>query len=527
MQHVKKYFTEGLIQFAILLSLVGVRVDVDTYLGGYLSRPLLETAVGPSSAYAQTPFHGARDTPGDGCGGLHAKCPDLERYYLASGRRLLREVRALGSPRFLPTRLSAWLVHLAPAEADAVTGTQEDPLSSDGVTGSGGGTEDEDDDRTFLHVAASQSAAPEGGARPCPGGDTSAKEGLHGDGTPPTGVEPQASLGHDVDQCWHDFLSLSGFDDMDLGVDMSSAISQDVSLQDAMVTAGRAGQGGAGVRWVFRAESIAEEEEEGTTRAGFLDEAVFEQINLLGLGLGGVSGAEGGRDSDSGLSLGSGSHSPSSPGSSSDAEPPVAMDADIWAEIVRHDHTYPAPPLREVKREALSEDEEDDEDEEDEEEEEEMSRDERRARALCIPVSAAEVVAMPVEDFLSLVGGRGLSAAQVTLLRDIRRRGKNKMAARSCRRRKLEAIGRLEGEVGRLERERDRLRSERAQSARAHAALARRLHALSRRVLERLCDDRGRPLCPDRHALHCAPDGTVSVRPHRPPRERRGRDKKH
>lgn len=105
MQIAKKYFTEGLIQLTILLSLVGVRVDIDSYLTGYYP-PLTEINLGPSSAYIQTPFHVLRDTL-DGYG-VHPKCPELD-YFFAS-RRLLDEVRTLGSPRF-HTQLNAWLVH--------------------------------------------------------------------------------------------------------------------------------------------------------------------------------------------------------------------------------------------------------------------------------------------------------------------------------------------------------------------------------------------------------------------------------
>lgn len=105
MQIAKKYFTEGLIQLTILLSLIGVRVDIDSYLSSYYT-PLIDINLGPSSAYIQTPFHILRDTL-DGYG-VHPKCPELD-YFFAS-RRLLDEVRNLGSPRF-PTQLSAWLVH--------------------------------------------------------------------------------------------------------------------------------------------------------------------------------------------------------------------------------------------------------------------------------------------------------------------------------------------------------------------------------------------------------------------------------
>lgn len=123
MQIGKKYFTEGLIQLTILLSFIGVRVDVDSYLSGYYP-PLTEINLGPSSAYTQTPFHILRDTH-DGYG-VHPKCPELD-YFFAS-RRLLDEVRTLGSPRF-HTQLNAWLVH----QVSATDKAEHGPSTSSGT----------------------------------------------------------------------------------------------------------------------------------------------------------------------------------------------------------------------------------------------------------------------------------------------------------------------------------------------------------------------------------------------------------
>ncbi|XP_041102285.1 endoplasmic reticulum membrane sensor NFE2L1-like isoform X2 [Polyodon spathula] len=113
MNYMKKYFTEGLIQITIVLSLVGVRVDVDSYVNRYFS-PLPETSLGPSSVYIQTPFHSSRSHL-DGYG-LHRKCPDLDCYF--TSRRLLNEVKSLGTPRFPITEVNAWLVHTVAGESD-------------------------------------------------------------------------------------------------------------------------------------------------------------------------------------------------------------------------------------------------------------------------------------------------------------------------------------------------------------------------------------------------------------------------
>lgn len=132
MQIAKKYFSESLIQLTILLSLIGVRVDIDSYLNGYYS-PLIEINLGASSAYTQTPFHNLRDNL-DGYS-VHPKCPELD-YFFAS-RRLLDEVRTLGSPRF-PTQLNAWLVHQVSAngEGDRGSSTSDNTDSNNGSQGS-------------------------------------------------------------------------------------------------------------------------------------------------------------------------------------------------------------------------------------------------------------------------------------------------------------------------------------------------------------------------------------------------------
>lgn len=148
MQYMKKYFTEGLIQFTILLSLIGVRVDVDSYFNGYVSPLLIEAEGGPSSAFIQTPLHHYRDTA-EGYQ-VHPKCPELD-HQLAS-RRLLNEVRALGSPARFPTRLSAWLVQLVPdgTEGDHPQQIHGDPGQEEPTSFQNLGHETDDDNNNLV-----------------------------------------------------------------------------------------------------------------------------------------------------------------------------------------------------------------------------------------------------------------------------------------------------------------------------------------------------------------------------------------
>ncbi|MBN3297984.1 CBX3 protein, partial [Amia calva] len=285
--------------------------------------------------------------------------------------------------------------------------------------------------------------------------------------------------------------------------------------------------------------------------SGFLDEAVFEQINLMGFGMEGMDTIDTQileePDSDSGLSLDSSSRSPNSPSSSeisssmsycedegavgysSDSEsissdaaagaststkmcrsqyrqwPPVQL-----ADSVYHDHTYnlspeevePSSPvqhghLKSIKKEYCEED--------------ELSRDERRARAFDIPFSVQDIVNMPVEEFLELLSSYDLTEAQVTLIRDIRRRGKNKVAAQNCRKRKLDVITNLESDVDELQRRKEKLLKERVQQNKSIGSMKQKLNQLYRDVFSRLRDEQGRPVNPSQYSLQCNSDGTVLV----------------
>ncbi|XP_031179070.1 nuclear factor erythroid 2-related factor 3 [Sander lucioperca] len=628
MQIAKKYLTEGLIQLTILLSLIGVRVDIDSYLSGYYT-PLIEISVGPSSAYTQTPFHNLRETL-DGYS-VHPKCPELD-YFFAS-RRLLDEVRTLGSPRF-PTQLNAWLVHQVSAtdKADCGPSTSNNTDTNSGLESPG---DEVRNDSEHLPDSGQEvcKTTPELGQRPCSAGacgffkeeeDVKVKE--EEEPVPLTQLAHSSTLEQesllegitalsdparqhppaiDIDQHWSNLLSLSvtDLDDLDslvterlsdLGTDITSAISQDVSLHDAMVTsAGAFGVASERVesrpvtqqqRTLLRLDSHSDASpgmavglaalpfatvcnltgnvSSHSALGGCLDEAVFDQINQLGLeGLDTqlMSSLESidpqvleDLDSDSGLSLESSSGGPVSPGSSEmssssssycedecgatgyssevDSVPskgimdynttwsPVDLSESVW-----HDHSYSSPaffnqppvtlPHKGIKEEPLSEDDDDGPRFEDRE----LSRDELRARALCIPFSVLQIVNMPVEEFLEVLDGHGFSPEQVTLLRDIRRRGKNKLAAQNCRKRKLDAITGLQEEVERLHAQRGRLLREKQLTAKTMGAVGQQIKQLTRDVLARLRDNSGRPLNPERFTLQCGANGRVVVQPVRRP----------
>ncbi|XP_008586713.1 PREDICTED: nuclear factor erythroid 2-related factor 3, partial [Galeopterus variegatus] len=142
-----------------------------------------------------------------------------------------------------------------------------------------------------------------------------------------------------------------------------------------------------------------------------------------------------------------------------------------------------------------------------------LSRDERRAKALHIPFSVDEIVHMPVDSFNSMLSRYYLTDLQVSLIRDIRRRGKNKVAAQNCRKRKLDIILNLEDDICNLQAKKETLEREQAQCNKAVNIMKEKLHDLYRDVFSRLRDDQGRPVNPNQYALHCSHDGSVLIVP--------------
>lgn len=142
-----------------------------------------------------------------------------------------------------------------------------------------------------------------------------------------------------------------------------------------------------------------------------------------------------------------------------------------------------------------------------------LSRDERHAKALCIPFSVDEIVRMPVDSFNSVLSRYYLTDLQVSLMRDIRRRGKNKVAAQNCRKRKLDVILNLEEDVYNLQAKKETLESEQAWCNKAINIMKQKLHDLYHDVFSRLRDNEGRPVNPNQYALQCSHDGSILIVP--------------
>lgn len=142
-----------------------------------------------------------------------------------------------------------------------------------------------------------------------------------------------------------------------------------------------------------------------------------------------------------------------------------------------------------------------------------MSRDEHRARAMKIPFTNDKIINLPVEEFNELLSKYQLSEAQLSLIRDIRRRGKNKMAAQNCRKRKLDTILNLERDVEDLQRDKSKLLREKVEFLKSIRQMKQKVQNLYQEVFGRLRDENGQPYSPNQYALQYASDGSVILIP--------------
>jgi len=91
------------------------------------------------------------------------------------------------------------------------------------------------------------------------------------------------------------------------------------------------------------------------------------------------------------------------------------------------------------------------------------TRDEKLAAKVGLPYSVQELVQCPVDRFNEILTNPNLTKQQIKICKDIRRRGKNKVAAQNCRKRKQETIEDLQVQVEAVRRRRAALLREREQ----------------------------------------------------------------
>jgi len=74
-----------------------------------------------------------------------------------------------------------------------------------------------------------------------------------------------------------------------------------------------------------------------------------------------------------------------------------------------------------------------------------LGKDEKIAKQAGIRFNVKqEIVSPPMDEFNDMLSKEDLTEEQLNICRDIRRRGKNKVAAQNCRKRKIEQIDELQ-----------------------------------------------------------------------------------
>ncbi|XP_019378544.1 PREDICTED: nuclear factor erythroid 2-related factor 2 [Gavialis gangeticus] len=142
-----------------------------------------------------------------------------------------------------------------------------------------------------------------------------------------------------------------------------------------------------------------------------------------------------------------------------------------------------------------------------------LTRDEQRAKALHIPFPVEKIINLPVDDFNEMMSKEQFNEAQLALIRDIRRRGKNKVAAQNCRKRKLENIVELEQDLGHLKDEKEKLLKEKGENDKSLRLMKKQLSTLYLEVFSMLRDENGKPYSPNEYSLQQTRDGNVFLVP--------------
>ncbi|XP_067618210.1 segmentation protein cap'n'collar isoform X2 [Eurosta solidaginis] len=183
-------------------------------------------------------------------------------------------------------------------------------------------------------------------------------------------------------------------------------------------------------------------------------------------------------------------------------------------EIVQHNHTYtpsqglgslPRPQMRGKKLSMSSSKSSKSINGEDEH----LTRDEKRARAMNIPMPVTDIINLPMDEFNERLSKYDLTENQLSLIRDIRRRGKNKVAAQNCRKRKLDQILSLEDEVKEVRRRKEQLYSDRDSLALERKRISNKFAALHRHIFQYLRDADGNPCSTSEYTLQQAADGSI------------------
>jgi len=113
-----------------------------------------------------------------------------------------------------------------------------------------------------------------------------------------------------------------------------------------------------------------------------------------------------------------------------------------------------------------------------------LGKDEKLAKEAGIKFNVKKtLVGLPMDEFNDLLSKNEMSEEQLNICRDIRRRGKNKVAAQNCRQRKIEQVEELQGKLSVSMARRDRARYEHQRLLSMYSAEADKLKTLTDIVL--------------------------------------------
>jgi hypothetical protein len=172
---------------------------------------------------------------------------------------------------------------------------------------------------------------------------------------------------------------------------------------------------------------------------------------------------------------------------------------------VSHNHTYhtqPGQPPREVKQYVKKE-----------KDKIKESRDEKRIKSLKVPLSMDEIIEMPVDELNNYMQEKPLTEDQLQVIRDIRRRGKNKVAAQNCRKRKMDEIDILQEEIDTFKKNSMELHEMHRDMEDEIAVMRRKYDNLYAEVFKSLKDSDGDPYNPDLYSLQLTSDGAWVLMP--------------
>ncbi|KAK8403607.1 hypothetical protein O3P69_000001 [Scylla paramamosain] len=146
-----------------------------------------------------------------------------------------------------------------------------------------------------------------------------------------------------------------------------------------------------------------------------------------------------------------------------------------------------------------------------------LSRDEKRARAMNLPISCDDIINLPMDEFNERISKYDLTEAQLSLIRDIRRRGKNKVAAQNCRKRKLDQITHLADEVRAIQSRKNDLYKEYEYLNLERNRIKNKFSLLYRHIFQSLRDPDGNPYSPHEYSLQQSADGSILLVPRSSP----------